>query len=153
MIEPGMHAGVPPANTAVPEGLLSALHAMGLGVAPLRPVWLNEAGGITFAVSNAREADKADFYVQWNPTGSGESLFDEAVRLRWLQGRHPVPHVVELIVDDAQEVLVTKALPGESAVSAHWRGEPETALRALGQGLRRLHDVAIESYRNLWNAE
>lgn len=35
---------------------------------------------------------------------------------------------------------MTTALPGENAVSDRWRAEPATAVRALGAGLRALHD-------------
>ena len=37
--------------------------------------------------------------------------------------------------------LHTAALPGRSAVDPHWVARPRTATRAIGAGLRLLHDA------------
>jgi kanamycin kinase len=37
--------------------------------------------------------------------------------------------------------LVTAALPGENAVSARWKADPATAVTAIGEGLRALHET------------
>jgi kanamycin kinase len=37
--------------------------------------------------------------------------------------------------------LVTAALPGQNAVSPQWTARPEVAVRAIGEGLRALHDA------------
>lgn len=110
-------------------------------------------GGVTFAISSGGAGHPIDFYVKWNLASTGESLADEAERMRWLAGKHPVPDVVALVVDDAEEFLVTRALPGESAVSERWAADTGTALRALGSGLRRLHDVPIEGCPFGWEAD
>lgn len=153
MTAPTEPAGPPPSGTAAPRSLRIALDALGLASAHLRPVWQNGVGGLTFAVASGGACCAADLYVKWNPIGSGESLRDEAERLQWMHGRHPVPAVVELMVNDAEEVLLTRALSGESAVSQTWRREPDTALRALGAGLRRLHDVALDDCPFDWGVE
>lgn len=56
---------------------------------------------------------------------------------------------------DAQlrPVLLTRALPGESAVAGRWKAEPEVALRALGTGLRQLHDVALDGCPYSWSVD
>ena len=97
-------------------------------------VWENEVGGLTGRVDG-------DFprYIKWNPRGSGESLAAEAERLRWLEGRHPAPILVDYVVTDAAELLVTRALPGRSAVDPSWITRPEDAIRAIAVGLRALH--------------
>jgi kanamycin kinase len=38
--------------------------------------------------------------------------------------------------------LVTAAMPGESAVSARWAKRPAEAVKAIGEGLRSLHERA-----------
>lgn len=133
-------AGCPPDDTELPSGLLPALRALAVDVHHVRPVWLNAVGGLTFAISHDPD-DAVAYYLKWNPHGSGESLLEEARRARWLAERHPVPPVVALWSDDNGEAMLTRALPGESAVSAGWTTDTQTALRALGVGLRRLHDL------------
>lgn len=104
----------------------------------MRPVWRNELGGLTFVIG-----DLPEVYVKWMPAGA-EALVDlagEAARLRWASAWTPVPEVLDQDGDEAATWLVTRALPGRSAVDPRWLGEPETAVRAIGTGLRRLHDA------------
>jgi kanamycin kinase len=54
---------------------------------PLTPVWVNELGGITFAVGAGSERR----FVKWAPDGSGLDLAAEAARLRWAVRYIPVP--------------------------------------------------------------
>lgn len=141
MIHPSALAGTPPADTPVPVVLQRSLQELGLGAARLSPVWRNGAGGLTFSVASGGLAAPIDFYAKWNPDAAGESLTQEAERLAWIHGRHPAPAVLDLIVEGPEEVLLTRALPGESAVAPRWKAGPDLALRALGTGLRRLHDL------------
>lgn len=143
-------AGPPPTDTPAPVGLHEALDSFGLSAAHVSPVWLNGAGGLTFSVASAGPAGAIDFFVKCNPATTGESLADEAARLQWIQGRHQAPVVVGLIEVDGNEILLTKALSGLSAVSDRWKAQPNTALRALGIGLRQLHSVAIDDCAFDW---
>ena len=52
-----------------------------------------------------------------------------------------VPEVIESGEDDAHEWLVTRAIDGRSAADPHWLADPATAVRAVGEGLRALHDA------------
>ncbi|MGJ9405708.1 phosphotransferase [Nesterenkonia aurantiaca] len=150
---PSALAGTPSAETPVPAFLQRSLQALGLGAAQLRPVWRNGAGGLTFSVASGGVAAPIDLYAKWNPDGAGESLTQEAERLRWIHGRHPAPAVVDLIVEGPEELLLTRALPGESAVSPRWKADPDLALRALGTGLRRLHDLEPQDCPFDWGVE
>jgi kanamycin kinase len=49
--------------------------------------------------------------------------------------------VLALGSDDEGEWLVTRALPGRSAVDERWLAAPEVAVGAIGTGLRALHDA------------
>ncbi|KAB1650521.1 aminoglycoside 3'-phosphotransferase [Pseudoclavibacter endophyticus] len=146
-------AGPPAASTPIPEGVRKSLADAGLAGARPRPVWRNTAGGLTFSIASGGGAGPVDYYVKWNPQGSGESLADEVDRLNWLEGRHAVPVVAFFTADRAQEVLVTRALPGESAVSRRWRREPADAMRALGVGLRRLHELPPDECPFDWGVQ
>jgi kanamycin kinase len=103
-------------------------------------VWLNEAGGLTGRVDGADPR-----YIKWNPAGSGESLAAEADRLRWLEGRHPAPVVVDLVDANGAELLMTRALPGLRAVDDVWVMKPDEAIRAIASGLRLLHALPVEA--------
>jgi kanamycin kinase len=108
------------------------------GPGSLRPVWTNEVGGLTFEV---RDADGGRRFVKWAPAGSGLDLAAEVDRLRWASGRVVVPRVLDHGVEPDGEWLVTAGLAGQNAVSPRWTADPATAVRALGEGLRHLHDV------------
>lgn len=93
-------------------------------------VWLNELGGLTF-----RDGER---YLKWSAAGD---LANERERLEWAAPHTPVPEVIDYRRDDQGELLITRALPGEGAVTARWLAEPETAVRAIAEGLRALHDT------------
>ena len=109
-------------------------------------VWSNEIGGHTFVAG--------DRFLKWNPLGSGVDLDDERARLIWARTiGHAAPEVLDVGRDDHGQVLVTRALPGLSAVSATWIGQPAVAVRAIASGLRALHDrvpVAACTFRTRW---
>jgi kanamycin kinase len=101
---------------------------------PLAAVWENGLGGITFRTGDGR-------YIKHGPLNPESTMRGEATRLRWAVGFTPVPVVLEEGADAAHEWLVTAALPGESAVAARWIADAATAVRAIGAGLRALHDA------------
>ncbi len=94
---------------------------------PVTAVWLNELGGVTFSIDAGAE------YVK---TGPGP-LAAEAQRLNWAAAYVPVPHVLDL----GPGWLHSEGLPGWSAVDPRWDGDPAVAARAIGAGLRHLHDT------------
>jgi kanamycin kinase len=93
-------------------------------------VWLNELGGVTFSLAGAE-------YVKVYPDQHASLLTAEATRLRWAAGFAAVPRVLST----GPGWLHTAALPGRSAVDAHWVARPLEAARAIGAGLRLLHDA------------
>lgn len=102
--------------------------------AALVPVWRNNQGGLTFRTNDDR-------FIKFGPRNAESSLADETERLEWAGRWIRVPHVLEAGFDDSDEWLVTRAIPGESAVAPSWLAEPATAVRAVGEGLRALHDA------------
>ena len=104
---------------------------------PVREVWENEVGGRTFEVGGA--ADR--YFIKWTPAGSGIDLAQEATRLEWAGSRITVPRVFAQGADDAGSWLITSALPGRSAVTPRWLAEPATAVAAIGEGLRAMHEA------------
>ncbi|MFT4137315.1 phosphotransferase [Microbacterium sp.] len=98
------------------------------------PVWENALGGVTFRTDDGR-------YVKVGPRHAETSFAAEAERIAWAAPYLRVPEVLELGGDDAHEWVVTAALPGESAVAPRWIADPARAVRAVGEGLRALHDA------------
>ena len=63
-----------------------------------------------------------------------------------------MPRVIEHGGDADAEWLVTEALRGESAVAPRWVADPATAVRAVGEGLRALHDaLPVEDCPFVWD--
>ena len=98
------------------------------------PVWRNDYGGVTFRTDDGR-------YIKHGPRNAESSFAGEAERLDWAVARIAVPRVLEVGGDDTHEWLVTTALPGLSAVDPRWVADPATAVRAVGEGRRALHDA------------
>lgn len=90
-------------------------------------VWRNEVGGLTFRIDGGRE------FVKWDPAG----LQAERRRLEWAVEFTTVPRVL----DFGDDWLRTAAVPGCSAVDDRWLADPATAVAAIGEGLRALHET------------
>lgn len=108
-------------------------------------VWRNELGGLTFRIGAT--------FVKWNPAATGVDLARERARLEWLEGRHPVPRVIDHGRDGDAQWLLTEALPGQSAVGDTWRARRSEAIAAIATGLRLLHAIDIETVPDEWTPE
>jgi kanamycin kinase len=94
------YSGSPQSAIPVPAPVL----ALAGGCAVL-PVWVNELGGITFAIG---AGDRRRF-VKWAPAGSGLDLAAEAVRLQWAAPRIPVPALLGQGGDETGSWIITRA--------------------------------------------
>jgi len=103
---------------------------------PVRAVWRNELGGLTFQIGTGAARE----FMKWTPAGNGVDLAAEVVRLRWAVAFTVVPDVLDEGSDESGSWIVTAGLPGRSAVDEHWRRDPATAVRAIGAGLRAMHE-------------
>lgn len=99
-------------------------------------VWVNQLGGLTFEVHGPRHR-----FLKFAPRGSTLDLRAEAERLSWAAPFTPVPRVIDLTSGDEGTLLATSPLPGTTAVDDLWKREPSVAVRAIGAGLRAMHDV------------
>jgi kanamycin kinase len=109
----------------------------------VRAIWVNGEGGVTFRVGSAgSDISRKEFIKVAHADGA--DFAGEAVRLRWAARHVPVPPVLGSGLDEGPEGhcawLRTRALPGVSAVHPRWRAAPDVAVRAIGTGLRTLHD-------------
>lgn len=101
-------------------------------------VWLNELGGLTFKLGSGTDCS----FLKWAPSGTELDLAGEAARMRWARPFSLVPEVLDSGDDENESWLMTAALAGESAVADSWKRRPDVAARAIGIGLRHLHDHA-----------
>ncbi|MGN6502209.1 MAG: phosphotransferase [Pseudolysinimonas sp.] len=109
-------------------------------------VWRNELGGLTF-----RDGDR---FLKFSPREAGIDLTVERDRLAWARGYVMVPEVLALDEDDTGQVLATRALAADGAVTDAWRSRPRQAARAIGSGLRLLHDrLPVADCPYTWSAE
>ncbi|MGA3221496.1 MAG: aminoglycoside 3'-phosphotransferase [Acidimicrobiales bacterium] len=122
----------PRTDVEVPEAVVRLA-----GGRPARLAWENELGGLTFEVVG----DGERFFVKWQPAGTAIDLDAEAERMAWAVAFTPVPRVLDAGEDPTGAWLVTTAVLGRSAVTERWLGEPRTAVRAIGEGLRSLHEL------------
>ena len=137
-------AGPPERDVPVPEVVLDL--AAGRQASA---VWLNELGGLTFKVGSGSDC----CYLKWTPAGSDLDLTGEAARMRWVRPFSRVPDVIDVGHDGKGSWLMTAPLPGQSAVSDPWKQQPEIAMRAIGMGLRHLHDHApVDGCPFSWSA-
>lgn len=115
--------------------------------AAVEAVWLNGYGGVAFRTDDGR-------FIKHGPRNAESSAEGEAVRLRWAGRYTPVPEVIEVGGDQTHEWLVTVALPGLSAVHPRWLAEPAVAVRAVGEGLRALHEsLPVDECPFDWSVE
>ncbi|WP_436771656.1 phosphotransferase [Yinghuangia sp. YIM S09857] len=128
----------------IPEGPVEvpavvAAVATAADAAEIVPVWRNALGGLTFRLAGGPDGVR---YVKWVAAGTPEiDLPGEAVRLAWAQRWAAVPPVVDHGSDADGDWLVTREVPGVSAVDPRWAADPAVPAAAVGAGLRRLHDT------------
>ncbi len=120
---------IPREPIAVPRAVRDVARGAGLV-----PVWRSEVGGLTFRTDDGR-------YIKWGPRHPELDMGAEAARLSWAARYTTVPRVIEIGGDRTHTWLVSAAIAGRSAVDPHWLADPATAVRAIGRGLRALHDA------------
>jgi kanamycin kinase len=128
---PPLLFGVPACPVPVPAELTALV-----GGDRAECVWRNELGGLTFALSVGTRPER---YLKWAGPGDSRGLTAEAERLAWAGRWVSVPQVLDS--DPDGRWLVTAAIEGAPAVDAQWVTEPVLAVRAIGRGLRILHDA------------
>lgn len=101
------------------------------------PVWANLIGQVTWRLGVMGDSD----YVKH---GTPHPEFDpvaEAARLAWVSRHVPAPEVIGHGAEpDGTVWLLTRGLPGHSAVSKEVTVGPERVVTELGRALRRFHD-------------
>jgi kanamycin kinase len=131
-----------------PPPVPEIVHRLAAG-RPVRAVWVNGKGGVTFRMGSA--GCGAEFVKVANANDA--DFAGEAERLRWAARYVAVPQVLGSGIDGHPAWLLTGGLPGVSAVHPRWLAAPDVAVRAIGAGLRTLHDrLPVRSCPFDWSA-
>lgn len=176
-----VHAMSPAGPPQAPVSIPAAIRNLAAGDA-VEPVWRNELGGSTFRLRGNRGTRylKWQDYSGLDSVHRGHvDLRAEAETLKWAGQFSPVPQVLEFAEHQAgfsrgeaasssessatmrqgepsdAAWLITAGVEAESAFHPRWHQEPETAVRAIAAGLRRLHDaLPVEScpFEGGWSA-
>ena len=116
----------------------------------VEPVWRNEIGGVTFRLGSGTSVD----YVKVGPPHPEHSPASDAERLAWVGTYVVAPVPLGWGIDDGLAWLLTRGIPGDSAVSPARRAQPELAVPALGRALRAFHDqVPVDACPWTWSLE
>jgi kanamycin kinase len=104
---------------------------------PIQLAWHNELDGRTYRVLLGNGTE----YVKWSPDHPEIDLELEARKLTWAGQYTVVPEVLDHGRDSESSAwLHTRGIPALSAIATRWKAEPQRAARAIGAGLRALHD-------------
>ena len=78
-------------------------------------------------------------YLKVEPRRPHGELLAEAERLRWLQGRLPVPALRYDGADERQSYMLTSEVPGNDASDERWLADPAHIVALLAEGLQLIH--------------
>ena len=109
------------------------------GGRPVHAVWINAEGGVTFRVGANIPGSAGREFIKVAIANAAD-FAGEARRLRWASPYLSVPQVLGFGLDGDGAWLRTGALAGLSAVHPRWLVAPGVTVRAIGAGLRLLHD-------------
>jgi kanamycin kinase len=119
------------AEVGIPEPVLALA-----GGEAVRPVWVNELGGITFEIG----AEDRRRFVKWAPAGSGLDLAAEAA----LDRLADAPPADKLVVCHGDSCAPNTLLTGDGRCSGH------VDLGELGVA-DRWADLAVATWSTTWN--
>jgi aminoglycoside 3'-phosphotransferase II len=98
-------------------------------------ITLGESGAQVYRLRGGAETR----YLKVEPCRPHDEPHGEAERLRWLQGRLPVPALHYAHTDERQRYLLTSEIPGTDATDARWLADPARLVALLAEGLRHIH--------------
>jgi aminoglycoside 3'-phosphotransferase I len=107
--------------------------------------WARDRVGESGAAVYRVEAEGRAFFLKHGTGPHADDVADEGARLRWLQGRMPVPVTRWFAAAGEEAWLLTDAVPGRTAYELlAGDAEPEPIVDALADLLLRLHALPAE---------
>ncbi|MCA9884431.1 MAG: aminoglycoside 3'-phosphotransferase [Anaerolineae bacterium] len=89
-----------------------------------------------------------DCYLKITPHAHRMAVKAEYERLKWLQGRIPVPEILAYVEDEARQYLVTATVDGIDAFE--FDAKPDDIIRLYAKAIRRLHDLPTADCPFTW---
>ncbi|WP_460526900.1 phosphotransferase [Flindersiella endophytica] len=130
-------SGPPESERLLTDAEVPPIVARIAGGDPIQLVWHNDLDGRTYRVHRGAGTE----YVKWSPDDPEIDLEIEARKLTWAGRFISVPEVLDHGRDsDTSAWMHTRGIPAESAIANRWKAEPRRAARAIGAGLRAMHD-------------
>lgn len=119
-----------------------------IGDRPYEVAWVNEAGGVTVGIGSPVER-----YVKWVPAAQRATIDAEVERLGWARRYLRVPEVLDRGADANGSWVLTRAIRADNAVATRPTRDPVPVVRAIGAGLRTLHDsLPVEGCGFTWRS-
>lgn len=103
---------------------------------------------ITIGMSDASTyllAGEENIYLKIQPLSKESPLYDEKIKLEWLQGRLDVPEVLYYGRGEYKEFLLMTEIKGINASDETHKKNVEHLMKLLAQGLREIHSVSIDN--------
>lgn len=116
---------------ALPKAILRHL-----GDCPLEDRTFSGTAGVFFCPRDG------GLYLRVNAPGREK---DHALMTDYFYGKGLGPRLVEYVNDGEHDYLLTRALPGENALSPRLLENPERLAAELGKAFRRLHEIRDEN--------
>ncbi|MDW0117164.1 aminoglycoside 3'-phosphotransferase [Sporosarcina thermotolerans] len=104
------------------------------------PITIGHSQSMTFLLKGSY----ANQYLKVQSVHSVERLFDEKEKMKWLEGKLPVPRVLFYEMDEAYEYLLMSEIKGVNASDQSHRGDLPAMLESLGDGLKAIHCIRID---------
>ncbi|WP_252504366.1 APH(3') family aminoglycoside O-phosphotransferase [Sporosarcina sp. Marseille-Q4943] len=104
------------------------------------PITIGHSEAKTFLLKGSH----SNQYLKVQPINSVERLYDEKVKLEWLEGKLPVPRVLFYGEDEENEYLLTSEIKGVNASDQSHRAVLPSMLESVGSGLKAVHRVSVD---------
>src|SRR3989344_1827276 len=111
--------------------------------------WAKKELDDVVGVEKELHGDQSDVYRLHNPRGTfflkiSKKLSKERDKLKWLQGKLPVPKVISFTIIGAREALLLTAVEGVNLAQLAKEWPPEKVLRALATAVQKFHAVSTD---------
>lgn len=101
-------------------------------------------GCSTARVFRLWKSDGSCLYLKTSHHAPDRVLLQEKLRLEWLHGQLPVPHVEMFVEDKGCDYLLLSAIPGTDANDAAYKTNVPKLIEQVSTGLRMIHELPID---------
>lgn len=106
--------------------------------------WIENTIGHSSATVYFLEGTNQNMYLKIQPVNSPESLATEKDILVWLEGKLPVPKVIQYENNDEHEFLLMTEVKGKMVADPEMETDLSFRMKLLGKALREFHSIDIK---------